>query len=93
MKTIIITPDRIDNRNHQVLSQMLEMCIDNDVWVDASRCETLGARGLELFLSARNSALSAGRTFSAHALSEDFKKDCQSMGLQVDALFTQGETA
>ena len=58
MKTVVVLAERLDNSTHGVLAEVLDYCIDGNVWLDASGVEFLGGRSLELLVSASRTVAS-----------------------------------
>ena len=90
MKTLVILAERLDNAAQGVLAQLLEPCLEGDLWADASRVSFLGGRCFELLISASKTASDNNSTFAIMTPSDEFNACLQSLGHSTEGLENVG---
>ncbi len=80
MTSVALAP-RLDTAAAEPLWSELSRVHEHDTHLDASAVELLGARCLEVILTARNASKAAGRRFVVEPLSDAAVQDLRTFGL------------
>ncbi len=75
---------RLDTAASVRLQAQLQVQAGQDVRLDASQVELVGARSLEVLLAAREQARRSGRAFQIKPISDAAISDLRMLGLSID---------
>ena len=82
--SVVVLPARLDTTAASALWAELSALLGQEIRLDASPVEHLGARCLEVLLTIRHLALSTGSSVAVEAISEAAIADLRTFGLSPD---------